>query len=151
MSIERAPSTVSLVLAQVQRVEPKPPIFLLSRFGVCAPSAAAPSARRRHVDWVAYPRTNKPMPNIVNAQTLPIKATPKADIGILSQLPASPTSRPKPSSAARLPPRSPARIASAAAMPGGQVPGGEQPLSNIRWSMNASSSSTGPHPPASAG
>jgi hypothetical protein len=32
MSIERAPSTVSLVLAQVQRVEPKPPIFLLSRF-----------------------------------------------------------------------------------------------------------------------
>jgi hypothetical protein len=32
MSIERAPSTVSLVLAQVQRVEPKPPIFLLPRF-----------------------------------------------------------------------------------------------------------------------
>jgi hypothetical protein len=30
----------------------------------------------------------KPMPNIVNAQTLPIKATLKADIGILSPLPA---------------------------------------------------------------
>jgi hypothetical protein len=60
-------------------------------------------------------------------------STPKANIGILSQLPATPTSRPKPSSAARLPPLSPARIASAAAMPGGQVPvAGNNRLSNIR-------------------
>ena len=82
---------------------------------------------------VAYPRTNKPMPNIVNAQTLPIKATPKADIGILSQLPAMPTRRPIPSNAARLPPASPARIASAAATPGGQVPlAGKMRVSNMR-------------------
>src|SRR5438874_12953712 len=67
-----------LVLAQVQRVEQKPPIFLLSRFGVCAPSAAAPSARRRHVDSVASPPPTKPTANNGHAQTAPTKATPTA-------------------------------------------------------------------------
>ena len=61
------------------------------------------------------------MPNIVSAQMLPMNATPNADIGMLSQLPASPTSSPNPSSAAWRPPASPALIASAAATPAGQV------------------------------
>src|SRR5439155_11735885 len=66
-------------------------------------------------------------------QTLPIKATPKADIGILSQLPAMPTRRPTTRSTARRPPASPARIASAATTPGGQVPlAGKTRVSNMR-------------------
>jgi hypothetical protein len=55
-----------------------------------------------------------------------MNATPKADIGIVSQLPATPTRRPTPSRAARLPPASPARIASAAATAGRPGPGGRE-------------------------
>ena len=89
------------------------------------------------------------MPNIDSAQILPMKATPKADIGIaatavepatpiaasgiLISEPMMPTPKPTPISTALRPPSSPALIASAAATPGGQAAvAGKTRESNIR-------------------
>ena len=72
---------------------------------------------------------------MLSAQMLPMNATPNADItaGAISQLPAMPTMTPTPSTAAFLPPSSPARIASAAAAPGGHAPvAGNTSESNMR-------------------
>ena len=55
-----------------------------------------------------------------------MKAVPKADIGSDSHAPSAPTARLRPASAPWRPPASPARIASAAASPGGHAPVGRE-------------------------
>src|SRR6516162_4752325 len=77
------------------------------------------------------------MPNMVSAAILPMKATPKADIGILSQLPAIPTASPAARNSAWRPPlvasldglrrRHPRRPGAG----GGKHPGVEHPVEEI--------------------
>src|SRR6218665_350946 len=86
-----------------------------------------------------YPRSSRPIPNMPNAQMLPMNAEPNAAIGILHHEPMAPTSMPTPSSAACLPPLSPASVACAAATPGGHAPeDGKILVLNSRYSKKPS-------------
>ncbi|MCY1341723.1 hypothetical protein D9M69_276870 [compost metagenome] len=73
---------------------------------------------------------------MVSAARLPRNAAPNADIGTPSHAPPTPTAMPRPRNAALRPPRSPAQIASAVAMPAGQVPvAGKILLPNRKYSI----------------
>ncbi len=70
-----------------------------------------------------------------------MKATPKPDMGMPNTEPSTPIPSPAPSTTALRPPASPARIASAAATPGGHGPcAGNTSEANMRYSIVASSS-----------